>query len=310
MQYTYCDQLSLKEDGITVINDVLNDDEIDYAKNMMWDYLSHITKHMPIPIDKLQTDTYKSFYNLYPKHGMLLQNWDVGHNPMSWYVRQNAKVVDAFKSIWNTGDLLTSFDGLSISLPPEYTNRGWYANKDWLHTDQSYLASGFQCVQGLVNLYNVDDGDATLRVLQKSHNFQTTFRDTFNITNKSDWYKLNDTEKQFYMDKGCTDICVKAKAGSLILWDSRTIHQGIEPQKKRSRPNIRCALYVCMEPKSKATSRQVEKKKNAFLQRRTTNHSVKCKLFPKRPYTYGAPLYEVDPVLVEETDFMRKLSGF
>lgn len=96
---------------------------------------------------------------------MLLQHWDVGHNPVSWNVRQNSKVIKAFEDIWNTDDLLTSFDGLSISLPCEYTKRGWYRGNTWWHTDQSYLRNDFECVQGLVNLYDVNPGDATLRVM-------------------------------------------------------------------------------------------------------------------------------------------------
>lgn len=65
-----------------------------------------------------------------------------------------------------------------------------------------------------------------------------------------------------------------------MLWDSRTIHQGVEPQKERSEKNIRCALYVCMTPRKKATKAQLDKKRKAYIERRTTNHYPhKIKLF-------------------------------
>lgn len=57
----------------------------------------------------------------------------------AWDVRQHDKVIDAFGELWGTRDLLTSFDGMSISFPPEATGRGWHrANSLWLHSDASF----------------------------------------------------------------------------------------------------------------------------------------------------------------------------
>jgi len=39
-------------------------------------------------------------------------------------VRQNPKVVNVFQKLWNKEEVLTSFDGASIHLPPEKTNKG------------------------------------------------------------------------------------------------------------------------------------------------------------------------------------------
>lgn len=69
----------------------------------------------------------------------------------------------------NTDDLLTSFDGIIISLSCKITNRGWWLGKDYLHTDQSFKRNNFECVQELVNLFNVNNGDATFKFLRGSH---------------------------------------------------------------------------------------------------------------------------------------------
>ncbi len=305
-------ELTLEHDGVHVIEDVISPEMIAALREQMWTYLNHLTKHTQRPIIKDQPNTYRSFFELLPKHGMLLQHWNVGHNPMSWVIRQHPCVIEAFYDIWDTSDLLTSFDGLSISLPCEQTGRGWYRGTSWWHTDQSYRRNEFECVQGLVNLYDVEPGDATLRVLRGSHQYHGECRERFDIQDKPDWYKLSDTQLEFYKDeKKCQDICLSARAGSLMLWDSRTIHQGVEPQRDRARENIRCALYVCMTPRSRSTAAQLKKKRKAFQDRRTTSHYPNnIRLFPVNPRTYGHAIPQVDDYPIVETPLMRRLGGY
>ena len=103
---------------------------------------------------------------------MLLQNCQVGQSQFVWDIRQNEKVIDVFKTIWGTDDLLCSFDGASFHFPPELTNRGWF-RKLWYHTDQSYLTPDFKCIQSWVTAYDVNTGDATLSFMDKSHKFHS-----------------------------------------------------------------------------------------------------------------------------------------
>jgi hypothetical protein len=124
---------------------------------------------------------------------------------------------------------------------------------------------------------------------------------------------LEPEEKQFYLerlDEAC-DICVKAPAGSLVLWDSRTVHQGMEPMKDRTKPNIRCVPYICMTPASLATQTQLKKRIKYFEEQRTTNHwPHKIKVFPEFPRTYGNKLLQVDKDTLEITPIMKKLVGY
>ena len=66
---------------------------------------------------------------------MLLQHWKVGHSKLAWNVRQNPKVIEAFKKIWDSDDLITSFDGASIYILDKPTRE----SKSWFHVDQSYM---------------------------------------------------------------------------------------------------------------------------------------------------------------------------
>lgn len=313
IKYTRCRDLTLQKDGLQVVQNILNNEEIKDLRNLMWQWLNLKTKHTSNPIVKKSKNSYSSMFELYPKHGMLFQHWDFGHNPLSWQLRQHPKVIDEFKKIWNTDDLLTSFDGISVSLPCEVTKRGWNRDSEWFHTDQCYKNNDFQCIQGFVNLYDVNFGDATLRVLKGSHNLHSDFQSRFQITDSSDWHMLNVEEKQFYIDRLDLeiDIAVKAPSGSLVLWDSRTVHQGMEPLKERQSPNIRCVPYICMTPASLASQTQLKKRIKYFEERRTTNHwPHKIKVFPKTPRTFGGPLPIVEEDTLIVTPLMKKLVGY
>ena len=153
--------------GVAIIEDVLNKDEINEMINGSWKTLKHITKNHPIPIKRWDTKTWRSFSNLYPKHSMLLQQWQVGHAQYVWDIRQNNKIVNVFSKIWDcdVNDLVTSFDGVSIHFPPEITKRGWF-RKQWYHTDQSFLNPEFNCIQSWVTAYDINEGDATLSFIE------------------------------------------------------------------------------------------------------------------------------------------------
>ena len=276
--------------GVAIIPSVLNQEESSNIYSGIWDFLEYISQNWSIPINRNNQDSWKGFYDLYPLHSMLLKNWYIGHSQVCWDVRQNIKILNIFSHLWNCKpqELLSSFDGFSFHLPPEITNRGWFKNNLWLHVDQSFTDNKFKCVQSWVTAFDINEGDATLAFLEKSHLFHEDFGREFNIKDKSNWYKLNDDEKQFFINNECSLKKIKCPKGSLVLWDSRTIHCGIEPLKNRKNPNFRAIIYLCYLPRSLATSKQLEKKIKAFETLRTTSHwPCNIKLNSINPRTYG-----------------------
>lgn len=249
---------TLSEFGVAIIPNVINEQEIENMKKGMWEYLEHITKKFPTPISRNQPESWKELYKLYPIHSMLLQHWGIGHAQFLWDLRQNEKILDIWSHLWNVKkeNLLVSFDGASIHMPPETTGRGWFKEKKWLHSDQSFLRNDFECVQSWVTAYDVNEGDATLTFLESSHKYHNDFREKFHsiypTTNekenkklKDDWYLLSVKEVKFYTQKGCVEKCIKCPAGSMVFWDSRTIHAGKEALQSREKPNFRCVGYIC-----------------------------------------------------------------
>lgn len=300
--------------GVAVIPKILNNTEINNMNDGMWNYLEHITTNFTIPISRNNKKTWRSFYDLYPLHSMLIQHWNVGHAQHVWDLRQNPKIVDVFAKIWdvNNDELVSSFDGCSFHLPPEETNRGYFRNNYWFHTDQSYTRNGFECIQSWITGYDVNEDDATLAFLKGSNNYHTDFRNTFNITDKDDWYKINETEQKFYLDKGCEIKRISCPAGSMVLWDSRTIHCGSEPIKGRANQHLRNVSYICMMPRKMTSKANLDKKVKAFENMRTTTHwANRTKLFSKTPRTYGNELpniKEIEPPVL--TELGKKLAGF
>ena len=300
--------------GVAIIPKVLNDKEIINFHNGIWDYLEHLTKNFEIPINRNNEKSWRSLRELFPIHSMLIQHWNIGHSQFNWDIRQNPKVVDVFAKLWsvNPDELVTSYDGASVHLPPESTNLGWYRGNDWFHCDQTFLNNDFQCVQSWVTAYDVNEGDATLAFLEKSHKYHNDFRIEFNITDKSNWYKLKKEEIDYYLNKKCNIKYIKCPAGSIVLWDSRTIHCGRECMKERKKPNFRGVSYVCMKPRSLSTEKDLEKKRKTFEDMRTTSHwPNKVKLFSKTPRTYGKKLPVINPIDKPKlTELGLKLAGF
>ena len=312
---------TIEKYGVGIIPDVLGKEEIESMRNGMWDYLEHTTQKFKRPIDRNDDKSWIEYLKLYPKHSMLLQQYGVGHSQFVWDIRQNPNVVNIFSKFWEvpSNNLLTSFDGASFHFPPENSNRGWY-RQTWYHTDQRYLRPDFECIQSWVTAYDVEEGDATLAFMESSNTYHKEFNEYFSEINlefykkgnKSDWYKHDPVEQSFYEEKGCEEKRIKCKAGSMVFWDSRTIHCGTEPLRSRKEKNIRNVVYICMTPRSLATEANLRKKRKAFDDLRMTTHwPHKPKLFPKNPRTYGGPLPNVTDVPKPNlTELGKNIAGF
>lgn len=304
---------TLAKYGVAILPRVLNDTECAEMHVGMWNALETITGPWPVPIDRGNPESWRGISGLFPSHSMLLQHHGIGHAQFIWDLRQNPKCMDVFARLWKCApdELLVSFDGAAFHMPPENTKIGWH-RQTWFHTDQSYTRREFECVQSWVTALDVNENDATLAVYEGSHAYHAEFAEKFGVTKKDNWYKLDTEEqKEFYRSR-CEERYIKCPRGSIVLWDSRTIHCGVEPRKTRSAPNTRCVAYLCYMPRSLASDKELAKKVAAYENGRMTSHwPCKVKLFPKQPQTYGRPVSETcglpAPIL---TDMGRRLAGY
>lgn len=308
--------------GVAIVPSVLSEKECLDFEQGMWDTLATISSTWPMPISKDNTDSWKGFLDLFPMHSMLVQHYSLGHAEFVWALRQNPKVLDLFSNLWRVKpqDLLVSFDGLSMHMPPEsLNNRGSYKANTWYHTDQRFKKEGKEaaaCIQSWTTALEVRPGDATLTVLLGSHRFHSEFATRFgHQDHKDDWFKLG-TQKEldfFVLEKECRPISISCPAGSMVFWDSKTMHAGQESLLSRAVPNFRMAVYLCYLPRSLATTAALTKKQKAFNEMRMTSHwPHKPILFGKAPRTYGKELPVVTPLAkpTNVSEIGKRLAGF
>lgn len=321
---------TLDKYGVAVIPNLIPEKKCLSFRKQLWDELYQLTKDWDTPIEEKKPETYRQIFKLCLLHSMLIQYHKVGHFNTVWAIRQLPEIVNVFSGIYNCdpGDLLVSFDGLSWHMPFEVTKRGYFRGNCWLHTDERPGKEGYKlvrtvdgkkeerivsCIQGMVNLYPVNEGDATLSVLEESHKYHAEMFDEFDLADfKSDWFKINKEQLDWYNKKGCKQRCITAPIGSLTLWYSRTIHQGLEPMRDRENPNFRLVVYTCYTPRSMASEKMLVKRVKAFEEKRMTNHwPHDAKLFAKKPRTYGGevPVISYDPE-PKINELGRRLIGY
>jgi len=152
---------------------------------------------------------------------------------------------------------------------PWWHNKGWKPRTEGLHIDQNpFDKPGKLCVQGMVALYDVTNETGGLEVVPKS-----------NLPENQ--VKLREVCPHF---KTAGDFCmigfnspvvtsrklILAKAGDLILWDSRTIHGGLvgvgkDPNKDTGTQVCRMSMTVCMVPKERATKECLKARREGFI---------------------------------------------
>lgn len=251
----------LKEKGYAVIENVLDEIEIEKAIGYFRDWVKH--------------PDIKSKHSKISPHG-IFKHFEVGHQKHAWFIRTREKVIDKFQKLWNTKELNVSFDGTCYIKKEE-------KKKDsiWTHTDQAPISIGLQCYQGFVSL--TDNEDRTLVVYEGSHLLHENYMKEKNLKHKKNWEKI---DKDYLNTISNRKKVVSVKAGSLVLWDSRTFHQNQYGIKKEER----IVQYVSYLPKThiKNTKTMQKKRLKYFNERRTTSHWASPLIVNgKQPRTYG-----------------------
>lgn len=301
-----CDiNITLEKFGVCIVPNVLNNEECQHVFNeMIWDFEKRTTP-LDIPFRFEDSSTWETLELFKPYQNMLYKHWGLGQSQyVHDLVRANPKIIDCFESIWDNRQLICSFDAISLHLPGELCGKDYFHKKHWYHFDQGVLKTNKQYIQGLVNMFDTNEGDATLCAFLKSHLFFPQYAKKLidDFTAKTGKTNMVDIEKEFkdefvkvddldyFKRKGCCEVRITCPKGSLVLWDSRTLHQGSQPLKNRLQPNIRAVVYVCMTPVERICEYSYSKK--IFIKRslkaveegRTTNHwPQKRKIEPFMP---------------------------
>jgi ectoine hydroxylase-related dioxygenase (phytanoyl-CoA dioxygenase family) len=238
-------QDELREKGYCVIENVLSPEEVAEARKYFFEW----TESNP-QIKKI---------NRMASPHKIFKHLEVGQQRHAWFIRTRPAVQEPFKKIWKTDDIVVSYDGCC------WMQKGFRARDNiWTHTDQAPTERGLKCIQGFVTL--TDNVNRSIVVYEGSHKLHASYSEERNLTTKKNWLLIDHDYLEKIKDKRTV---VSAKAGSLVLWDSRTFHQN---QYGENCDEERIVQYVSFLPKSGLTQKMKKKRLQYFLERRTTSH--------------------------------------
>lgn len=263
--------------GYAIIEDVLTVEQVDTATLYFREWLAAnpqvVEKHVRID-----------------PHG-IFKFAEAGHQKHAWYIKTLPRVQQQFKELWGTDDVVTGFDG-SCWIKSDYKGKC----KIWTHTDQAPDTQGRVCVQGFVAL--TTNEERTLRVYEGSHLLHENYMKEKGLTGKKNWQLIEHDYLKSIEDKMRV---LKVKAGSLVLWDSRTFHQNQYGKVGEER----IVQYVCFLPKvhKQNTKTQHEKRVKYYEERRTTSHwPYPINVNGLQPRTFGNAALLVDYAQLKRPD--------
>lgn len=279
---------TLLQFGVCIVPQRVNEDMCAKTFNeMIWEFEKRNSSFI---FDNLKT--WNSLEAFAPESNMIYRHWGFGQSQYVHDLRSDSCIIDCFESVWETRELICSFDAIALHVPGELCNRDYFHKHDRYIFKQSPLNRGMQCIEGFVSLFDICDGDATMSFYLKSHQFFERYSQDLisDFTNRTGKTSKEDIQKaftsnitvvedlDFFNKRGCTEFRVQCPSGSVILWDSRTLHQASQPLVGRENPNILAGAYVCMVPVSRISEYAYSKK--IFIKRsleavenlRTTDH--------------------------------------
>jgi ectoine hydroxylase-related dioxygenase (phytanoyl-CoA dioxygenase family) len=277
----------LESEGYVVIKECGTAAEIEQARSLLWDSLEATT---PAIRDNIASwDRWRLDKRGFSMHGSVTQGKG------AWMLRALPKVKAAFASIWKADDLICSMDLMLIWRPwwqegtasastsassAGSTSQKWRPKTEGLHLDQNPTRKlDFACVQGMLPLYDVTDTTGGLEVVPKSHLVKE--KELLLAKCGGDAMRALGDFVKFppgYYAPG-DSVLLTAKAGDLILWDSRTAHggkvgSGRHPNdgEAESMELARLSLPICMTPRTFASDAVLRARRLMFEEGKTTNH--------------------------------------
>ncbi|KAI0163386.1 hypothetical protein BJ166DRAFT_526207 [Pestalotiopsis sp. NC0098] len=301
------------KNGCVVIKNVISPERANYYAGKQIEWL----KKFDLGFDENDSSTWTAEHLPVSFKGGMYFAYGSTHEKMAWEARTEPAIIEIFEKLWGTRELITSFDGMNISMPNR-TDIQW---SPWPHCDQNQRRKGMQAVQGLLNYAPNGPKDGGLMLMKGSSKlFDEFFSQKREAADHEDapppelefmdLFLFSKKDVQWFEDRGCELVKIDMEPGDFVLWDSRTMHYARFPEGEQ----IRHVQYICMTPRKFAEPDALEAKKYCFENYMGTTHWPHCnvRLTKEKPMRGGevCPKYRTEPFEKPEiNDTILKLAG-
>ena len=311
----------LNREGYVVVQN-LNATEVLHARELMWTFLEGTRAGINREEPSTWIRSLPNPYGIVWHHG-------VGHSRLAWFVRTRPRLLDFFARVWNTTDLITSFEGFSW-LPPREYEADWKIVDLWFHTDQNGVSRpGRQTVQSFTSLYDQDASTGAFVVVPRSHRqhakvTQRVYRARPDTPDDQQFLMLPANDPIVSNTSNRPPHLVRVKAGDSILWDSRAVHCSTPSLLTETPPAVspgdsprpaRVVVYASLSPRRLAPERVLLERQRALCERQTCTHWPFDTVCLEPPSRVGEapsdPITQISPLvkqLVGYTD--RQIGGW
>ncbi|KAK1070466.1 hypothetical protein LTR12_008729 [Friedmanniomyces endolithicus] len=127
--------LELEENGYVVVPNVIPQASCDqFVESSL-----HWLESFPHGFKRDDRSTWDEEHLPSGHKGGLYNRYSVNHEAFVWKIRTEPGIIKVFEQIWGTEDLITSFDGLNVSLPvnPKTGRTDISETAPWPHIDQN-----------------------------------------------------------------------------------------------------------------------------------------------------------------------------
>jgi len=168
-----------------------------------------------------------------------------------WNIRSNRNIKRVYSHIWNTNELLVSFEGCGVYRNWHYEPT-WKTTTGWYHVDQNPILKPDRCcIQGFISLTDQNETTGGLIVFPYTH---LRFNELNDLARRpKDFVPIPNIHP--ILDRGLAiGKFIQCQSGDLVLWDSRLVHCNSPAfvteggLKNQSIDLLRIVAYISMSP--------------------------------------------------------------
>lgn len=261
---------TFEEYGVCVVTNVLTGEECEVLEELWHDDLLQLLRgnksqasEVPAVSKDLRAwpkhwDNHLGMKGTASKHGL-------AHGSFAWAARLHPKVRQVFADLYDAEQ-----QELVVGLNPVFWSSAQDAGKDtnpeWLHVDQNHRTGvTWPCAQGVLYVWPSEGSSSSSTVVwPKSHTevYERMMEDPLAMLRgrslAGQTVKLKELNQPHLREELMSEALLNARrvpcpAGSLLLWDSRTVHQGW-------RGGPRLAQPICWEPRVRRSEEALKRK--------------------------------------------------